>query len=306
MPSSKLLRKRSNNPTQTTLERPARPYNILLFTVKMSSSVSTTTHGVVVITHVHPAGNGLGMGASPPTCMGRVGPVVSSVMERFREGHPKALGTVQIVFGAMAFLFGIVMTVGEFSLGVLSGIFVWGSIIYIIAGSLTIAAEKSLNKCLVKASLGMNVVATVTACIGTVLYSLDAAGVTLLYHCYDYNYNNYGLLCQQYRAKHQGISGVMALFSLLEMMVTISVSAFACKAVCHSPLKCSSLAITYLKATQGHPVPSQTTLGSHRTAMRWEEQRAFEDPKRTRRGIASLQQQLTPPQYSIAIIPRKC
>ncbi|XP_062320888.1 membrane-spanning 4-domains subfamily A member 4A-like isoform X2 [Osmerus eperlanus] len=195
----------------------------------MSSSVSTTTNGVVVITHVHPAGNGLGMGApSPPTCMGRVGPVVSSVMERFREGHPKALGTVQIMVGAITFLFGIVMAVGELSLGVLSGIFVWGSIIYIIAGSLTIAAEKSLNKCLVKASLGMNVVATVTAGIGTVLYSVDAAGV--FYYCY-----NYYEICYQYWAKHQGISGIMLLFSLLEMMVTISVSAFACKAVCHSP-----------------------------------------------------------------------
>ena len=31
--------------------------------------------------------------------------------------------------GAMTFLFGIVMAVGELSLGVASGIFVWGSII---------------------------------------------------------------------------------------------------------------------------------------------------------------------------------
>ena len=99
---------------------------------------------------------------------------------------------------------------------------------YIIAGSLTIGAEKSLNKCLVsnveclhfqssvfeylhtrfkvinpltllflslpqvKASLGMNVVATVTAGIGTVLYSVDAG---VFYNCNDYDY--YGL-CYQY------------------------------------------------------------------------------------------------------------
>ena len=36
------------------------------------------------------------------------------------------------------------------------------------------------------------------------------------------------------QAQHQGISGIMLVFSLLEMMVSISVSAFACKAVCHS------------------------------------------------------------------------
>ncbi|XP_046883599.1 membrane-spanning 4-domains subfamily A member 4A-like [Hypomesus transpacificus] len=260
----------------------------------MSSSVSTTTHGVVVITHVHPAGNGLGMGASPPTCTGRVGPVVSSVMERFREGHSKALGTVQIMVGAMTFLFGIVMAVGELSLGVASGIFVWGSIIYIIAGSLTIAAEKSLNKCLMKASLGMNVVATVTAGIGTLLYSLDTAGV--FYYCYDYI--NYGL-CYQYWAKHQGISGVMVVFSLLEMMVTITVSAFACKAVCHSTLLRSpeQVFIVGSHLPQGGPVPSQTTFNIPPNSYE-----TLRTPKGPEEGLPAYDN-YRPPQYSPAIIP---
>ncbi|XP_046894031.1 membrane-spanning 4-domains subfamily A member 4A-like isoform X2 [Hypomesus transpacificus] len=258
-----LSKDQSNNPTQTT---PARPYNILHATVKMSSSVSTTTHGVVVITHVHPAGNGLGMGAPPPTCMCR---------------------TVQIMFGAMAFLFGIVMTFGELSLGVLSGIFVWGSIIYIIAGSLTIAAEKSLNKCLVKASLGMNIVATVTAVTGTVLYSLDAASV--FSYCYDYNW-----LCRRYWAKHQGISGVMALFSLLEIMVTISVSAFACKAVCHSPPEQVFIVGSHLP--QGGPVPSQTTFDIPPNSYE-----TLRTPKGAEEGLPAYDDN-RPPQYSLAMI----
>ncbi|XP_067093563.1 membrane-spanning 4-domains subfamily A member 4A-like [Osmerus mordax] len=253
----------------------------------MSCSVSTTTNGVVVITHVHPAGNGLGMGASSPTCMGRVGPVVSSVMERFREGHPKALGTVQIMVGAMIFLFGIVMAVGELNLEVIFGISVWGSIIYIIAGSLTIAAEKALNKCLVKASLGMNVVATVTAGIGTVVYSFDA--FPIFNFCYE------DIPCQRYWAKRQGISGVMALFSLLEMMVTISVSAFACKAVCHSPPEQVFIVGSHLP--QGGPVPSQKTFDIPPNTYE-----TLRTPKGAEEGLPAYDDN-RPPQYSSAMIP---
>uniref|UniRef100_A0AAZ3PIE6 Uncharacterized protein n=1 Tax=Oncorhynchus tshawytscha TaxID=74940 RepID=A0AAZ3PIE6_ONCTS len=174
----------------------------------MSSSVTTTTNGVVVITHVHPTGNGMGV-ASAPHCLGQT---VSSVPGRFRAGQPKALGTIQIMVGLMMLLTGIVMATGPQvdNIGVISGIFVWGSIIYVIAGSLTVAADNNLNTCLVKGSLGMNVVATVIALTGTILHSLD-------------NYPSYyppSFVC------------VLLVFSMLEFIVSICVSSFACRAVC--------------------------------------------------------------------------
>lgn len=57
----------------------------------MSSSQTTTTNGVVVITHVYPNGNGVEVAgvASTPHCLGQT---VSSVLGSFRAGHPKALG----------------------------------------------------------------------------------------------------------------------------------------------------------------------------------------------------------------------
>ncbi|XP_029612701.1 membrane-spanning 4-domains subfamily A member 8-like [Salmo trutta] len=120
--------------------------NIRLSSVKMSSSVTTTTNGVVVITHVHPTGNRMGVVrvASAPHCLGQT---VSSVPGSFRAGQPKALGTVQIMVGLMMLLTGIVMATGPQvdNIGVISGIFVWGSIIYVIAGSLTVAADNKLN-----------------------------------------------------------------------------------------------------------------------------------------------------------------
>ncbi|KAK6311424.1 hypothetical protein J4Q44_G00170880 [Coregonus suidteri] len=64
----------------------------------MSSSVTTTTNGVVVNTHVNPYGNGMGVAgvASTPHCLGQT---VSSVLGGFRAGHPKALGTVNYPMG---------------------------------------------------------------------------------------------------------------------------------------------------------------------------------------------------------------
>lgn len=65
--------------------------NILLSSVKMSSSQTTTTNGEVVINHVYPYGYGMGVAvvASAPHCLGQT---VSSVLGSFRAGHPKALG----------------------------------------------------------------------------------------------------------------------------------------------------------------------------------------------------------------------
>uniref|UniRef100_A0A4W5MES6 Membrane-spanning 4-domains subfamily A member 4A-like n=1 Tax=Hucho hucho TaxID=62062 RepID=A0A4W5MES6_9TELE len=202
----------------------------------MSSSQTTTTNGAVVITHVYPNGNGMAVAGvdSTPHCLGQT---VSSVLGSFRAGHPKALGTIQIMIGLMMLLIGIVMTAGPLvdNIGVVSGIFVWGSIIYVVAGSLTVAADNKLNKCLVKGSLGMNVVATVTALTGTILHSLDGAGILYNYYCYNPGYPSYDssfYVCQQYRARSRGISGVLAVFSMLEFIVSICVSSFACRAVC--------------------------------------------------------------------------
>ncbi|XP_012991377.2 membrane-spanning 4-domains subfamily A member 4A-like [Esox lucius] len=188
----------------------------------MSGSVTTTSNGVVVVTHVYPMGNREGVSSTPHS----LGPRLSSVLERFRVGHPAALGTVQIMTGLTMLLLGIVMSVLSDSIGVFSGVFVWGSIIFVIAGSLTVAADNHLNKCLVKGSLGMNVVAAVTAGTGLVIHSLDAAGV--MFYCYNADYTS----CEMYWTRSQGVSGVLAVFSLLEFVVSLCVSGFACRAVC--------------------------------------------------------------------------
>ncbi|XP_039511973.1 membrane-spanning 4-domains subfamily A member 15-like [Pimephales promelas] len=152
----------------------------------------------------------------------------NTALTGFSKAQPKALGTVQIVIGVVNFMFGIVRTTflskDHPVIIVKSGITYWGSLFYVSGGSLSVAAQNKLHPCVVKASLGMNVINAITAGISIVLMSIEI---------------KYDL----------GISGILLVFSILQFIISIYISGFACKATCK---KDSQTTVVNVALNQGY------------------------------------------------------
>ncbi|KAL1275060.1 hypothetical protein QQF64_027874 [Cirrhinus molitorella] len=156
----------------------------------------------------------------------------NTALQGFFKAQPKALGTVQIMIGVMVFILGIVLTANDaryVDFSVYSGITYWGSVIYISTGSLSVAAQNKLNPCVVKASLGMNVISAITAGISIVFTGIAMGTARFHRNCY---YNSYD--CTYEEGYYLGITGVLLVFSILQFIVSIFISGFACKATCNT------------------------------------------------------------------------
>ncbi|XP_043939950.1 membrane-spanning 4-domains subfamily A member 15-like isoform X2 [Protopterus annectens] len=143
--------------------------------------------GVVVMTQVYsPPENG-NFQQNPAICTSRLCRLSAPVKE-FVKGEPKALGATQIMIGVINILFGIALAFTGLSATVIAGIPFWGGLVFIITGSLTVSVDKHNNICLVKGSLGMNIVSSLTASSVAILYCIDAViSYSEYYSCDNYS-----------------------------------------------------------------------------------------------------------------------
>ncbi|XP_039507042.1 membrane-spanning 4-domains subfamily A member 4A-like isoform X1 [Pimephales promelas] len=160
------------------------------------------------------------------------------LLKGFLKLQPKALGTVQVMIGVVVFFLGVLLTLNDYNypaILVYSGITYWGSCIFIIAGSLSVAAQDKRHPSVVKASLGMNVFSAVTAGLAIPLMSVQLAVISMM---------DPSLYAEYFSLR---IVGIMLVFTVPQFIISICVSAFACKASCNTHSTLVNVALN-----QGH------------------------------------------------------
>ncbi|KAK1153200.1 membrane-spanning 4-domains subfamily A member 4A-like, partial [Acipenser oxyrinchus oxyrinchus] len=133
---------------------------------------------------------------------------------------------VQIIIGIVSLLFGPVL-VTTYTIAGIIGLPFWTGVWYIISGSLAVAAENTHRRGLVKACLGMNVVSSVFAGVGSILYSISVSIVS-----FHMDYLNRSADYYDHLSNHMGILAVLLVLNILEMCIAIAASAFGCKSEC--------------------------------------------------------------------------
>ncbi|XP_004683463.1 PREDICTED: membrane-spanning 4-domains subfamily A member 3 [Condylura cristata] len=153
-----------------------------------------------------------------------------------QKGELQALGAVQILTGAMVLALGIVLgsLLDVFSLFkhyffiLYTAYPLWGAVLFICSGSLSVAAGRKPTRMLMQNSFGMNIASATIALVGIIFLSINlAVNVQALKNC---RFSSSGGLCVLMGNLSNGLLSVMLLLTVLELCVTLAVSAMWCKA----------------------------------------------------------------------------
>ncbi|XP_075135966.1 membrane-spanning 4-domains subfamily A member 4A-like isoform X2 [Leptodactylus fuscus] len=167
----------------------------------------------------------------------------------FYSGEPELLGTTQIFTGILLLSFGLLMTIVftattyHFGLVIVTGVPLWSGILFIISGSLSVAASVKPTVGKIKSSLAMNVVGAVTAGFGIILTAFEISLPIFTPNFLEWPY------CAHYQRDVQCIGNFVIMpvyicflsfilmLSTLMFCITISTSVFACRTVCRRSLQ---------------------------------------------------------------------
>ncbi|KAM6160080.1 membrane-spanning 4-domains subfamily A member 4A-like [Erethizon dorsatum] len=159
--------------------------------------------------------------------------------EKFLKGEPKILGTVQILIALMNFGLGIVImsvvvgVYGPYPIVFSLGYPIWGSVMFIVSGSLSIAAGATTTKGMIQSSVGLNITSSVLAAVGVILM---ANGVNILSFEYPICYQvPTPDICFMSLRIVVGLESMVLILSLLEFGIAVALSAFGCKVACCNP-----------------------------------------------------------------------
>nr|XP_060627256.1 uncharacterized protein LOC132772285 isoform X2 [Anolis sagrei ordinatus] len=158
-------------------------------------------------------------------------------LQKLLKMETKTLGAIQVIIGIMHIGFGAV-PIHLFSstyqpLSAAGGYHIWGGLLFIVSGSLSVAVEKRLNPCLVKCNVGMNIVSAIVALVGIVLCIHELHSNQ---HTYETNKRYYFYDDDPINqwSVGAGLCGLFLLFTLLELFIAVFTVYFGCQAVCYN------------------------------------------------------------------------
>ncbi|XP_066494832.1 membrane-spanning 4-domains subfamily A member 4D-like isoform X2 [Tiliqua scincoides] len=183
-------------------------------------------------------------------------------LKKFYKGEPLALGITQILVGIITIVSGVVLNVADDFNFVYVAILTpyWTGVLFIISGSLSVAAARNPKPSLVKGMLGMNTVSAVAAGVAIVCLSIsiESSVWRIEYECSSSNSSSFStdLLCYETHIIPYIMTGVMCillLFTFLELCISISNAAFGCKTVCRDTYT-ETVVVVYQNAPPGNIV----------------------------------------------------
>ncbi|XP_075695634.1 membrane-spanning 4-domains subfamily A member 4A-like [Rhinoderma darwinii] len=167
---------------------------------------------------------------------------------KFFQGEPEVLGVTQLSIGINHIFFGIIFTIISYETRIFflqilvdTGVVFWSGILYIISGSLSIAASYKPTVGKVNASLTLNIISCIAAGISVILFAAFLSNIPR-FGSYYYN-NNY---CAYYKQSQicegdfmpqvclRGIGATLLLFTALQICIALSTAIFGCKTVCRT------------------------------------------------------------------------
>ncbi|XP_067318344.1 uncharacterized protein [Anolis sagrei] len=191
-------------------------------------------------------------------------------LQKLLKVETKTLGAIQVIIGIMHIGFGAV-PIHLFSstyqpLSAAGGYHIWGGLLFIVSGSLSVAVEKRLNPCLVKCNVGMNIVSAIVALVGIVLcihelhFNQHTYETTKRYFYDDDPINQWSV--------GAGLCGLFLLFTLLELFIAVFTVYFRCQAVCYNSNDTDTVALpctiigNEMNPNEGNPNPPTYQQGN--------------------------------------------
>ncbi|XP_073512870.1 membrane-spanning 4-domains subfamily A member 4A-like isoform X3 [Phyllobates terribilis] len=214
------------------------------------STVVPDAGGVVIISQVRPQ-NDQGNGPEEVET-GNAPANMPKQVVTFYRGEPEVLGITQIFSGIVLISFDIAMIIASTFPGILfySGVPIWSGILFIISGSLSVAASVKPKAGKVTSSLVMQIITSVAATCGIIIAISEHI---LLLHIFTPTLHS--TYCAYYKSDiqclgtfspldiHYGFLSLNLILSVLVFSISVSTSVFACRTVCRSSFQEISVVI---------------------------------------------------------------